>query len=173
MPGGVPNHQRRRVGIVQRVPDHVEPVRVAELLRLVPLVGGQPDGLTALATLDLDPAHAGHRVPVARLWVRRRQAANVEADLLVADPLAPPAPGLLPGDDPVPGRRWRRHGRQETPIETSADQGLAELAREEGELVILKSAQGGFESTDEPQVIGLGLLADNDALYQVSASGRT
>ena len=74
--GGVPDHQRSRIRFVQRVPDHVEPVGVPELPGLEPLVRGQPDGLAALAALDLDAAHAGHRIPIAGLRVRRRQTAT-------------------------------------------------------------------------------------------------
>ena len=41
---GVADDERQRIGVSERVPDDVEPVAVAELGRLVPLVRRQPDG---------------------------------------------------------------------------------------------------------------------------------
>src|SRR5438477_652322 len=99
----VSDDERLRVGVLERVPDDVEPVALPELGGLVPLVGGQPDRVSLGPALDLDPPDALDRVPVAGLRVGRAQAADVEADLEMPDPLDLPPSGRLEGDDQVFG----------------------------------------------------------------------
>ena len=77
-----------RVWIVERIPNHIEPIAVSELRRLVPLVRREADGLAAPTPFDLDAADAGDRVTVAGLRVSRSEAANVKTDLQMPDTLA-------------------------------------------------------------------------------------
>src|SRR5271157_1568981 len=88
---GVADDKRQRIGVSERVPDDVEPVAVAELSRLVPLVRRQADGMAAGPAFGLDPPDAPHRVAESGLRVGWPQAANIETDLQVADTLALPA----------------------------------------------------------------------------------
>ena len=46
------NPQWFGVGIVERIPNHIEPIAVRQLRRLVPLVRSESDGLTALTPRD-------------------------------------------------------------------------------------------------------------------------
>src|SRR5438067_2453979 len=87
--------------VVERVPDHVQPVSVTELRGLVPLVGGQPHGLSATSPLHLDAPDPANRVSVARSGIRRREAPDVEADLQVPDALALPIARALVSDDDI------------------------------------------------------------------------
>src|ERR1035437_7828544 len=73
------------VGLAERIPNDVEPVRIAKLDRLVPFVCGEADGCAAPAAFDFDSADAGDRVAVAGLRIGRSHAADVEADFLVAN----------------------------------------------------------------------------------------
>ena len=63
------DHDRHRVGIVQGIPDHVEPEGIAELLGLVPFVRGQADRLPPLSALDLDTTDSVNRIAIAGLTV--------------------------------------------------------------------------------------------------------
>jgi hypothetical protein len=86
--GRILDHQRRRVEIVQQLPDGIKPIRVAELLGVISLAPLRPDRLAASAPLDLNAADAGDRVAVAGLRIGRLQTADVETNLEMADALA-------------------------------------------------------------------------------------
>src|SRR3989337_4060241 len=69
--------------LIERIPDHVQPVGLRELLGLVPLVGRQPNRLAAhtalhLDTLDLNLSRDGVADPVG---------ANIKANFLSANSL--------------------------------------------------------------------------------------
>src|SRR5437879_6535798 len=91
----IPNSKWLRVGLAERVPDHVEPVRVAELGGLVPLVRRQADGLTTRASLRLNPADSVNGIAVSCLRVSGPEASYVESDLKMPHALALPAANLL------------------------------------------------------------------------------
>jgi len=91
MLGWILDTERRRIGVVQRIPDHVEPVAVAELHGAIPFVYRELDRRALLPPIDLYPADAPHRITVAGLRIGGAVAADVEADLQVADPFAFPA----------------------------------------------------------------------------------
>lgn len=67
-------------GIVQGVPNPVEPVRVTQLGGLVSFIGGETNRLASFPAFDLNAAHAQHRVPVAGLGICRGQAAYIKAN---------------------------------------------------------------------------------------------
>jgi len=97
------DHQRKRVGIPERVPYDVEPVGVPELLGVIPLIDGEANRLTAFSALHLDAPDVAIQVTVARLRVCWAEAADVEPDLLMADARTFPAARFLVRDDDVLG----------------------------------------------------------------------
>ena len=93
--------------VIERVPDDVKPVRIAELGGLVPLVRCEANRLAARPAFHLDAADARDGIAVAGLRVGRTEASDVEADLQMANALAlPPARGLE-GDHDVFCRQFR------------------------------------------------------------------
>ena len=62
---------------------------------LEPPVHRQPHRLTAFAILNLGTAHPYRQVPVTRLRGKRRQTADVEADLPMSNPPTLATPHLL------------------------------------------------------------------------------
>src|SRR5579864_428558 len=82
------NPQWLGVGIVERTPNHIKPITVCELRRLVPLVRREADWLATAAALDLDATNAGDRVTVPRLRIGWAEAAHVKSNLQVTYALA-------------------------------------------------------------------------------------
>ena len=108
--GRVLDSERFGVGFSQRVPNDIEPIRVAKLHRLIPFVGGEADVLAAPAAFDFDSPDAGDRVAVAGLRVRRAKAADIETDFEMADALGFPAARRFVGDDDVFGGQFALAG---------------------------------------------------------------
>ena len=73
------------------------------MLRLVPLVRGQANGLSFPASLHFDPTHADYRITVASLRIGWTETADVEPDLEMADTLGFPSACLLISDDNIFG----------------------------------------------------------------------
>jgi len=90
MPHRVAENDRLWIGVAERVPDDIEPVAVAKLRRLIPLVRGESDGLPARPSLHLDATDTFHRIAVPCLRVGWSEAANIETNLDVTDKIERP-----------------------------------------------------------------------------------
>src|SRR5581483_4367372 len=91
------------IGLAKRVPNHIQPVAIAELGCLIPLVCGQPNRLTAPPAFHLNPPDTGHGIAIASLWVGWADAADVEANLEMSHALTFKSSGSLVGNDNVLG----------------------------------------------------------------------
>lgn len=92
--GWILDAERNWVGVVERVPHHVEPIAVAKLDGAIPFVDREPDRFALAPTFDFDPADAFDRIAVTSLRVGGAMAANIKTDLQMSDALTLPAISL-------------------------------------------------------------------------------
>ena len=81
------NHNWFAVGTVERIPNHIQPVTIAELRRLVPFICRETHRLSSASAFDLNTSNPGDRIAVARLRVSRTDTAYVKSDFEVPDAL--------------------------------------------------------------------------------------
>src|SRR5438105_4510349 len=90
MLGWIAYDERRRIGVVERIPNDVKPIRITQLDCLVPLVSRQSDVFTFAPAFDLNATHTLHRVAESCFGMNWSETANVKADFEVPDAIRLP-----------------------------------------------------------------------------------